>query len=47
MKDLYIKPVVEIKEFDILDVIVTSPPSKDKPGEGSSDNRDPNWSIIV
>ncbi len=39
---MYIKPEIELKEFDILDVITTSP----KPGseEGANTNNDDDWS---
>ena len=37
MKDLYLKPEVELKEFDIVDVITGSP----NPGEGVVANEDP------
>ena len=50
MRDLYIKPQVEFKEFDILDVVKCSPPAPEdptaKPGEGSGDNNDPDWSHL-
>lgn len=40
MKDLYIKPEVELKKFDILDVITTSPGKE----EGSNTNDNEDWS---
>ena len=45
MKDLYIKPEVDFKEFDILDIIKTSPAPSEKPGEptGANDDDD-DWS---
>lgn len=47
MRELYIKPEVEFKEFDILDVVKCSPTPVDpteKPGEASGDNDDTDWS---
>ncbi len=43
MKDLYIKPEVELKEFDIVDVITGS----EKETQKSGDSNEPGWSIIV
>lgn len=43
MKDLYIKPEVELKEFDIVDVITSS----NDPTQKSGDSNEPGWSIIV
>ncbi|MCR5429729.1 MAG: hypothetical protein K6E58_00650 [Eubacterium sp.] len=41
MKDLYIKPEIELKEFDLLDVITTSPGDE----SGANTNGDPDdWS---
>ncbi|MBP5773350.1 MAG: hypothetical protein J6W35_04710 [Eubacterium sp.] len=45
MKDLYIKPEVDFKEFDILDVIKTSPSKTEDPGEPTAANGDDDdWS---
>lgn len=49
MRDLYIKPQVEFKEFDILDIVKCSPTPVDpteKPGEGSGNNDDDAWSHL-
>lgn len=40
MKDLYIKPEIELKEFDILDIITTSPGNE----EGANTNDGDDWS---
>lgn len=44
MKDLYIKPEVDFKEFDILDVIKTSPSPSEDPGKPTAANDDDDWS---
>ena len=46
MKDLYIKPEVEFKEFDILDVIKTSPSPSEDPGKpaAANDEETDDWS---
>lgn len=41
MKDLYIKPEIELKEFDILDIITTSPGNEQ--GANTNDDED-DWS---
>ena len=46
MKDLYIKPEVELKQFDAQDVIICSPSPAETTGK-SGDSQDPNWSITV
>lgn len=49
MRDLYIKPQVEFKEFDILDIVKCSPTPVDpteKPGQGSGNNNDDDWSHL-
>ena len=46
MRDLYIKPEVQFKRFDILDVIKTSPSPSEKPGDPDGDNDDPDWSNL-
>ncbi len=49
MKELYIKPEVELKRFDILDVISTSDSNRESPGDGSSDTSTQNgrWSKLI
>ncbi len=45
MKDLYIKPEVDFREFDILDVITgSSGDPTEKPGDPTGANEDDDWS---
>lgn len=50
MRDLYIKPQVEFKEFDILDIVKCSPTPVDpteKPGDPDGDNKETDaWSHL-
>ena len=43
MKDLYIKPEVELKKFDILDVITGSNDPTEKPGNPDGSSIDGDW----
>lgn len=43
MKDLYLKPVVEMTEFDLKDVIVTSPNDGD-PVNANETQGEKTWS---
>ena len=45
MKDLYIKPEVELKECNIVDVITGS--GQEEQTQKSGDSNEPGWSIIV
>ncbi len=44
MKDLYIKPEVDFKEFDILDVVTASGDPSENPGKPTVANDDDDWS---
>ena len=44
MKDKYLKPEVELKNFDVFDVITGSGETTAPAGTGTGDNHETGWS---